>query len=113
MFQPSISPKYSLDAPVDNPNICDFNVDLGYEDNIFSMLDRNVQDYLSTGYLRGYDPSIDLYCVRLEDLPRKIMSSTFFNPSYDFSKGLEKVKRILVIFRVFFVISSYLLLPEL
>ena len=36
--QPSISPECSLDAPVDNHNICDSNVDLGLEDNEFNVL---------------------------------------------------------------------------
>ena len=66
--------------------ICNANVDLGYEDNIFSMLGGNIQDYVSLGYLRGYDPSIDSYSVSLEDLPRKVIIwFAFFNPFYDFS----------------------------
>jgi len=60
---PSISSEYSLDVPNDNPMICDANVDLGYEDYIFSMLGGNIQDYVSLCYLRGYDPSIDTYCI--------------------------------------------------
>jgi len=71
--QPSISLQYSLDAPVDNPMICYANNDLGYEDTIFSMLGENVDDYVSLGYFRGYDPSVDPYYVYLEDLPSKII----------------------------------------
>jgi len=51
---PSVSPEYSLDAPIDNPKICDANVDLGYEDNAFSMLGGNADNYVSIGYLRGW-----------------------------------------------------------
>jgi len=53
--QPSISPKCSLDAPIDNPKICDSNVGLGHENNEFNVLGGNVDDYLSLSYLRGYD----------------------------------------------------------
>ena len=72
-LQPSPSPKYDIVEPVDNPKICDSNVDLGHEDNMFNMLGGNAHYYVSLGYLRGYDPSIDPYCVCLGDLPSKIM----------------------------------------
>jgi len=89
---PSISPKHSLDVPNDNLMICDSNVDLGHEDNIFSMLGGNDHDYLSLGYLRGYDPSIDPYCISLEDLPRKITWTSCFNPFYDFLWALIRLR---------------------
>ena len=57
-------------SPVDNPMICDDNVNLGYEDNMFSMLGGNVDNFLSLGYFCGYDASADN--------PRKIMWNTFF-----------------------------------
>ena len=68
---------------------------MGYKDSMFNMLDGNGQHYMSIGYLRGYDPSIDPYCVSLEDLLKKITWATFFNLSYDFSKAINKVKRML------------------
>ena len=83
--------------PIDIPIIFDANVDLGYEDNVFDVLVGSIDDYVSLRCFRGYDPSIDLYCVRLEDLPRKIISTTFFNPSYDYSKAFDEVQRILVV----------------
>jgi len=83
--QPSILPDCSLDVLVDNPKVCDSDVNLGHEDNEFNVLGGNVDDYLSLGYLRGYDPSIDPYCRSLEDLPRKITWITCFSPFYDFS----------------------------
>ena len=49
--QPPISPEYSLDVPIDNPKICDPNIDLGYEDKMFNMLGENVDNFLSLGYL--------------------------------------------------------------
>ena len=41
-------------------------------------------------------------------LPRKITWTTFFNHFYDFSMGIDKVKRILNLFGVILVIPSYL-----
>jgi len=97
---PSQSPEYYLDEPINNFLICDANIDLGYENNMFSMLGGSLDNYVSLGYFRGYDPSIDPYCVCLEDLPRKVMCTTIFNRSYDFHKAFDKVKRIFVVFGV-------------
>ena len=77
------------------------------------MLGGNVHNFVSLGYFRGCEPSIDPYCVYLKDLPRKITWSTCFNPFYDFSIGFDKVKRILILFGVILVIASYLLFSEL
>jgi len=112
VFVTPISSGYSLDVPIDNM-ICDSNVDLGYEDNEFNTFGGDVDDCVSLGCFRGYDPFIGPYCVCLEDLPRKIMWFTFFNPSYDFSEAIDKVKMILVVFGVIFVICSYLLFSKL
>ena len=73
----------------------------------------NVDDYVPLGYFGGYDPSIDPYCICLEDLPKKVMWTTFFNHSYDFSMVFAKIKRILTLFGVIFCIASYLLFFEL
>ena len=70
------------------------------------VLGGNVHGYVSLAYLRGYDPSIDPYCIWLGDLAGKIIWTTFFNPSYDFSKAFDKVKRIPILFRVVFIIAS-------
>jgi len=61
--QPSISLGYSLDVPVDNPKICDSNVDLGHQDNEFNVLGGNVHNFLSLGYFTGYNASLDPYCI--------------------------------------------------
>ena len=63
--------------------------------------------------IRGYDPSIDPYYICLGDLPKRIMWTTLFTPSYDFSMVFAKVKRILVLFSVILVIASYLLFSKL
>jgi len=70
---PSPLPEYHIFVPIDNLMIHDVVMDLGYEDNVFYMLGGSVDDYVSLGYFRGYDNSIDPYCVCLEDLPRKVM----------------------------------------
>jgi len=110
---PSPSPKYFIDTPIENPMIFYSNVDFGHEVKMFNMLGRNVQDYMSLCYLRGYDSSTDPYCVSLEDLPRKITCTTFFNPFYDFSIAINKVKRISILFGVVFIIASYLIFSVL
>ena len=80
---------------------------------MFSVLDGSVDDYVSLGNFKGSYPSIDPYCVYLENLPRIVMWTTLFTPSYDFSKAIDKVKRILVVFGVVFVIASYILFSKL
>jgi len=40
--QPSSFPEWYFNVPVDNVMISDFNVDLGYEDNMFDMPGGNV-----------------------------------------------------------------------
>ena len=45
--QPSILPDCSLDVLVDNPKVCDSDVNLGHEDNELNMLGGNVDDYVS------------------------------------------------------------------
>jgi len=109
---PSIFLEYSLDVPIDNSMICDTNDNLGYVDKMFSMLGGNVDDYASLGYFRGYDLSIDPYCLCLGDLPKKI-TWAILNPSYDFSKAIDKVKRMLNVFGTILVITSYLLFSKL
>jgi len=80
---------------------------------MFNILGRNVDNFLSLGYLRGYDPSINPYCRSLENLPRKITWTACCNPFYDFAMGFDKVKRMLNVFGVIFIIASYLLFSEL
>jgi len=110
---PSQSPGYYLDGPINNFVICDANNDLGYENNVFDVLSGNANNFVSLGYFKGCDPSIDPYCVCLRDLPKKITWTTFFNPSYDFSKVIDKVKRMLNVFGTILVITSYLLFSKL
>jgi len=63
--------------------------------------------------LKEYDPSVDLYYVCLEDLPRKVMWTAIFNSSYDFSIGFDNIKRIRVVFGMILVIATYLAFSKL
>ena len=77
------------------------------------MLGENVDNYVSLSYLRGCEPSINRYCVCLEDLPEKITWTTCFNPFYDFSIGFDNVKMIVILFGEDFIIASYLSFSKL
>jgi len=47
----------------------------------------------SLGDLRGCYPSFNPYYANREDVPRKIMGSTFFDHTFDFSMAFGKFKR--------------------
>ena len=70
-LQPFPSPEHYIDVPVDNPNICDANIDLAYEDNMFNTPVGNIDNFMSLGYLGEYSASLDTYCMYLVDTPRK------------------------------------------
>ena len=108
--QPSISPEYSLDAPIDNHKICYSNVDLGFVDNMFNMHGGNVGNSLFLEYFYGYDAFLDPYYIFLVDKPRKIMWNTFFGFSFDFSMALALLKRALTFFIVVIFMLSYCML---
>ena len=69
---PSHSPEYYIDVPIDYPMIFNANNDLGYENNVCDVLGWNSNNFMSLGYFRGCDPSIDPSCVCLGNLPKKI-----------------------------------------
>jgi len=54
-LQPSSSPEYYFDVPIDSPMICDAIVDLGYDNNVVDVLDGNVDKFVSLGYFSRYD----------------------------------------------------------
>jgi len=63
---PSPSPEYDIVELIDNSTICNANNDLGYEDNMFSMLGGNFDDFVSLGCSSRFNASIDPYCICLE-----------------------------------------------
>ena len=66
-LQPSSFPELDFDVPIDRFKLCDFNVDLGYDDNMFHMLGGNVDHFEFLGYLSALDP----YRLSLMGMPRK------------------------------------------
>jgi len=61
----------------------------------------------SLGDIRGYNPSFDPYCAYLEDMPRKIMWSPFFDHTFDFSMAFDEFKRPLTLFASPFIVFFY------
>jgi len=58
------------------------DMDLGYKNDMFSMLGGNVDDYVFLGYFRRFDLLIDPYCVCLENLPKKVLLTTYILQSF-------------------------------
>jgi len=81
---PSFSPELDFDVPIDNLEICDLNVDMGHENNLFNVLVGNNDNFESLGNFSGYDAALDPYCMNLVDMPRKIVWTPFFTFSFDF-----------------------------
>ena len=61
----------------------------------------------SLGDIRGYNPSFDPYCAYLEDMPRKIIWSTFIDHTFEFSTAFDEFKRPYTLFAPSFLIFSY------
>jgi len=91
-------------VPIERFKLCDFNVDWGCDDHMFHMLGGNVDHFEFVGYLSGYDTGLDPYCLSLVDMPRKIMWSTFFDFSFDFSIALT-LRGLILFFVLIFIFS--------
>jgi len=104
---PSLSPEYYINVLIDNPMICDANVDLGYKDCMFNMLDGNVNNFISLGYFSGYNASLDPHYMCLVDKPRKIMWNTFCDFFFDFSIVFDLIRRALTFFNVLILLLSH------
>jgi len=61
--QPSLSPELDFDVPKDISNLCDFNVDMRHENNVFNVFGGNNDNFESLGYHSGYDAALDPYCT--------------------------------------------------
>jgi len=61
----------------------------------------------SLGDIRGYNSSFNSYCAYLEDMPRKIMWSTFFDHVFNFSMAFDEFNRSLTLFAPSFLVFSY------
>jgi len=80
-------------VPIDNFEICDSNVDTGYADNMFHMLGANVETFE--------------YCIYLVGKPRRILWSTFFAFSFDFSMAFALLTRAPIFVVIFIVVLSH------
>jgi len=100
------APELDFDVPIDNFEICDYNVHLGHEDNMFHMLGENVDHVESLGNFSGYDAALDPYCMNLVETPRKIMWTPFFTFSFDFSMAFALLTRVLIFLVMFIVVVS-------
>jgi len=58
------------------------------------------------GDIRGYNPSFDPYCAYIEEMPRKVEWTSFFDYSFDFSMEFDKCKRELTIFAWILLVFS-------
>jgi len=70
-----------------------------------SPLPLTIRSHLQTfheslGDIKGYNPSLNPYCANLEDVPRTITWSTFFDHTFDFSMEFDEFKRPLTLFVV-------------
>ena len=104
--QPSFFPKHSFDVPNNISKLCDSNIDLGHENNLFNMLEGSDENFVSLGYFSGYDAALDPYCIYLVDMPRKIMWNTFFDFSFDVSLVFTLLKRALTFFTLILYVLS-------
>jgi len=58
--------------------------------------------------IRGYNPSLDPYYAYLEDMPRKIEWTTFFDYYFNFSMAFDKFKKALTLFATSLLVFYYL-----
>ena len=107
MFTTLSPPTYYLVVPIDNLLICYATVDLSHENNMFNILGKNVENFVSLGYFRGYDVFLDPYCICLVDRPRKIMWNTFFDFTFEFFMTFSLLNRPLTFFVMFILMLSY------
>jgi len=64
--------------------------------------------YKSLRDISESQPSFDPLCAYLEDLPRKVTWSTFFDHAFDFSMTFDKFKMALTLFVTSLLVFSYL-----
>ena len=77
--------------------------------HLFDVLKAEVFDDIgSLSTFEGYNPSIDPFHDHLVNLPRKILCTTFFDYSFDFSKTYDKLKRALTYINLILLVFSYI-----
>ena len=74
-----------------------------------AILEGNEVDYSeSLGTFRGYDPALHLYRLYLEGMLGKIILTSAFDYSSNFSNTFDMFRRALVVMHVFIFVCSYL-----
>ena len=67
----------------------------------------------SLGDIIGSHLIFEPYCVHLEDVPRKIMWTPFFDHAFDFFMALSKFKKTLTLFNLSLLMVTYSHLAQL
>jgi len=80
---------------------------MGYDDNKFDVLGRNIETFETLGNYSRYDAALDPYCINLVDKPRKILWNTFFAFSFDFAMAFTLIKRALTFFALILCMLSF------
>jgi len=79
-----------------------------------AILEGNeVYCYEFLGTLRGYDPSLDLYSLYLANMLGKIILTSAFAYSSDFSNTFDMFRRAVIVTHLFIFVCSYLHSSEL
>jgi len=99
---PHVSPPSSLPSPSLE---CHSLSATDYHD----VLKGKVSDCISSlGTVEGYDPPFDPFYNYLVDMPRKIIWTTFFDHSFDFSKTYDTIMRALTVIDASFPVFLYI-----
>ena len=96
LLEPSFEELYSNDLRVRAApsiehidSICTESLDLApVSSPLLSTTPSHLHAHNYLGDIRRYDPFFDPYCAYLEDMPRKISWTTFFNYYFNFSMDL-------------------------
>ena len=97
-----VSPILSLPSPsLECHNLCGIDSNDALKGKVFDCNE-------SLGTFEGYDPPFDPFHDYLVDMPGKILWTTFFGPSFDFSKAYDTIMRALIVIDVSFPVFSYI-----
>ena len=99
---PHVSPLPSLPSPSLG---CHSLIAIDYHDILKGTLSDHIK---SLGTFEGYNPPFDPFYDYLVDTPRKIILTTFFDHSSDFSKAYDTIMRALAIIDVSSLMFSYI-----
>jgi len=99
---PHVSPLPSLPSPSLK---CHSLIAIDYHDVLKGRVSNCIR---SLGTFKGYNPPFDPFHDYLVDRPRKIIWTTFFGHSLDFSRAYDTIMRALTVIDVSFPVFSYI-----